>query len=820
MSNAAVGLLFAGWLIVFGLASWRGRRRAFGRDWAAVGALALATLGFFWRPLFTDKAWMPAGGGDLASFIYPMYQFTARHLRDGVLPLWNPYLYGGAPFAADLQSGVLYPVNWLFFLLSGGNVTYRLVEGMAFFHIFLAGATMYLCLRHLDREKLPAGAALTGAVAYMFSDVFLIHLGNLNLIAVAAWLPLVFLFFHRALSRSSAGQAAWAGLFLALAALAGHIQILLFIGLLLAAYAVFWLLAVRPSRRTLPRPRTASYTSPPPADRALPAPDRPAGPLTAITLLVVAALVAGALSAALLLPTLEMSQRTLRADLDYREASAFSLPPAKLIGLFVPAFFERDPALHWGPWDRVEVGYLGVLPLLLAGLALLLRRDRLNLFLLGLTGATLFAAFGGYSIVHGWVYDLLPGFGRLRAPARIVLLTDFALAALAARGLGALMRPLGPGPRAGWRSFDRLAPWLGFGAVLAAAPLTYYSLLIGQEKDPGLFARYAVAANGIILFLVFLLAGLLLLALRRWRWVRPAALGLLAAALVLVDLGSTGAYLDLGRKSPTDGFDHPEIIGFLKSDPSLYRIDTRTDIWDQWQPDTPLLHDIADVWGVVNPLTLADYNRYWENMGSRSSPLYDFLNAKYVIAKKDVTLDWTKFAPVFDRDPNLNVYLNRNALPRAFVVHQATVVADQDAAFAAIHQPGFDPGRAVVVESGRDLGPAPTDRSGVVQVTRYGLNRIEMDVDMPAAGYVILSEVFYPGWEARVDGRVTSVYRADYTFRAVYVEPGRHQVTLTFLPTSFYLGVGAAVAVLLLVLVLAVAKIVRRRSASARSGAD
>jgi hypothetical protein len=230
----------------------------------------------------------------------------------------------------------------------------------------------------------------------------------------------------------------------------------------------------------------------------------------------------------------------------------------------------------------------------------------------------------------------------------------------------------------------------------------------------------------------------------------------------------------------------------------------------------PLLHDIADVWGVVNPLTLADFDRYWENMGSRSSPLYDFLNAKYVIAKKDVTLDWNKFTPVFDGDPVLNVYLNRNSLPRAFVVHQATLVSDQGAAFAAIHAPGFDPGRSVVLEAGRDLNPATADHSGRVDVTRYALNHIDLAADMPADGYVVLSEVFYPGWEARVDGRVTSIYRANYAFRAIYVEQGKHQVTLTFRPTSFYLGAALSLVVLAGMIILSILGIARRKGVSAR----
>ncbi|MEW5961673.1 MAG: hypothetical protein AB1801_28480, partial [Chloroflexota bacterium] len=80
---------------------------------AAAGGLALATVGFFWQILLTPNAWMPAGGGDLAPFLYPNYRFAAEQLRQGTIPLWNPHLYSGVPFAADIQAGLFYPINLL-----------------------------------------------------------------------------------------------------------------------------------------------------------------------------------------------------------------------------------------------------------------------------------------------------------------------------------------------------------------------------------------------------------------------------------------------------------------------------------------------------------------------------------------------------------------------------------------------------------------------------------------------------------------------------------------------------------------------------------
>ncbi|MFB0547007.1 MAG: YfhO family protein [Anaerolineae bacterium] len=801
MSFTALLVLAGLWLMVYAVVHYLQRhgrlRESYRRDVLALGAIALATLGFFWRILFTEGAWMPAGGGDLASFLYPTYRFAAEGLKRGTIPLWNPYLYGGAPFAADIQSGLFYPVNLLFFLLTP-QLTYRAMELLAVFHSFLAGAFMYICLRYLEpaarsgkrsplqadfrsaaleadsnapdyessasgTQRLSSLAALAGAVAFMFSDYFVTHFGNLNLIAVGAWLPLIFLFYHRALTEGRWGLAAAAGVCLGMAALAGHIHPFLFIVFLLTlyfAYRVYLVLRRKP--------------------RALPS-------LVGIFALTLG--VALGVAALSLIPAYEMMGHTLRAEFGYEQASAYSLPPAKLIGLFIPTFFGRDPAVHWGPWERVEVGYIGVLPLLLALLALLLRRGALIRFWAGLAVLSLLLALGGNTIVHGWLYLLFPGFDRVRAPARFIYLMDFALAALAATGLDALLRPLPIGPRTAFRRLLRLAPWLLMATALLTVPLSYFAILISQDKDPGIFGRITSAANGLLFFLLVLALSLALLYIRRHRWVRSEVLGLLAVGLIAIDLASLGAYLDMGPVEPTQGFRHPEAIDFLKSDGDYYRIDTRTEVWHLWQPNTSLLHDIFDVWGIVNPLTLADYDRYWENMGSRSTPLYDFLNAKYVIARKDVVLDWDKFVPVFEGDPQVNIYLNTKALPRALVVHRALAVEDHERAFAAVQEEGFDPAVTVVVEGGKPLALSPPEPASV-DIVSHDLNEIDLAVTTPVEGYLVLSEVYYPGWWAYVDGRSAPVLRANYAFRAVYLEAGSHQVRLVFAPFSWKIGLG------------------------------
>jgi hypothetical protein len=746
----------------------------------------LFTLGYFWRILFTPDAWKPAGGGDLVSFLFPTYRFAAARFQAGDLPLWNPHLYGGAPFLADMQAGLFYPPNLLLFLLAP-DFPYKAMEGMSILHVFLAGVTMFLCLRHLSPGRpLRAPAALLGAVAYMFSDLFIVHFGNLNLIAVAAWLPLIALLFWRALCTRRLGLAVCAGFALAIATLAGHLQITLYIGLALAVAAL--VAAVETHRRR----------------------QGWAWPLLALA---VTTGVAIGLSAMALLPALQYARLSPRAVLPYKDAARYSLIPGLLGEMLVPALFgSREPGLYWGVWDRVAVGYLGIFPLILAGLAVLLRRGRRVRLFVVLAGVAFLLALGGQSVVHGWTYRLLPGFGQLRAPARFVVVLDFALAALAALGLDRLLGPLEPWARNTFRRVWRGLFLLSAAAAVVGGGWAYLVIYQAQDRDPALFWRVSAAGSGVILALLLLGAGLAWLGARRSGRLRRSTLAWLAVGLVFLDLSSVGAYTDLGDRPPTAGFDHPQVVAFLRDDPGFYRIDSRTDVAGVWQPDLTLLAGLDDVNGVDNPLVIADTHRFWEGTGGRSTPLYDLLGVRYVVGSKQVTLDTDKFVLAFDGDPTVDVYRNQRALPRAFVVHRSQVAADHEQAWKLLHQPGFDPATAVILESGRALDVPGVTAAAAVQLLLRQPDALEFQIDSPAEGYLVLSDPYYPGWRATVDGQPANILRADYAFRAVAVPAGVHRVTMAFRPGAWTAGLAISIATALVLLVLSGVWLLRRRA--------
>lgn len=709
----------------------------------------------YWRALFEPNSWLPAGGGDLASLIYPNYRFAAESLRAGEWPLWNPYIQSGAPFAADIQSGLLYPVNLVLFLLAP-ELTYRLVMGMALFHTWLAGALAYAAGRGIGQRR---WGALAAGIAYALSDFFVVHVGNLNLIAVAAWLPLVLLGGYKA---ATGGGPRWVGLGalgLAMAALAGHGQPLLYALVMLGLVSLA--LLRRPGRR--PSWRGAWRV------------------LGALALVVGLGLLAASIQ---LIPAAELTRLSVRSAIPYETSTEYSLPPEQLISLLVPGFFGRGPDAYWGQWLRTEAGYAGVLTLVLAVGALAIARSRRVgvLVAVGLGGLVL--ALGGYTAIHGLLYRFVPVFGSLRAPARAIALFDLALALAAGEALSRLVRPLSRRDRSELASFVRHV-WRAELSVLALAPLGLVLLMLLRE-NPAL-PRATGVVEGWLMLAVWLGGAATLLWGRRAGWLPAGALGAAAVGWLALDLVTNAQGLELTRRNPAAGFERPAVVEFLRADPEPFRIDTDTNVWDVWQPNTAMVQRLPDVVGGIHPLELADFRRYWSELGSRSTPLYDLLNARYLIAKKSTPLDAAKFRLVFDGDPQLSVYRNERALPRVFLVARATIEPAHEQVIARIHHEGFDPRREVVVERGEPLaGPLVVDNDA--RLVEYRTGRLAVEVDPTWPSYLVLSEVWYPGWSATVDGRAVPVERADFLFRAVRVNPGDRRVELRFEPTRWRLS--------------------------------
>jgi hypothetical protein len=165
----------------------------------------------------------------------------------------------------------------------------------------------------------------------------------------------------------------------------------------------------------------------------------------------------------------------------------------------------------------------------------------------------------------------------------------------------------------------------------------------------------------------------------------------------------------------------------------------------------------------------------------------------------------------FEGAPDLNVYRNRNFQPRVHLMGTTRIVPDQEAAFATLHDPAFQPLTEVILEGGEAL----TGPGGAASITSWGVNDVWVDTSSEAPGVLLMAQTWYPGWQARVDGGDWQpVLRADAAFQAVPVPAGQHTVELRFRSLRQTWGIVIALLTLVIVAVLMIFDGRRRRKAT------
>jgi hypothetical protein len=415
------------------------------RTWRWEFSVALAFAIFvallYMRLLFTNRV---LASGDILLYFYPYRDFAAAALREGQIPLWNPYIFMGAPFLANPQAAVLYPLHWP---LSWLPVTTQ-VYWSAALHTWLLAMGGYVLMRLWGQSRwagVIAGLVLAGSGFYGGL------IGHLNQMNGAAWLPwaMAVLVWEGKVSIHWTRSLRAIGLFallVALMLLAGHTQTV-YINLFGIGVWLVWPLLIGLGRNLSRRFGTSRKV----VETVQGSPQKDpnvtlstAQGLSALrttarrVAIYGAGVMVGALAAApQLLPTLELSARGLRqGGLSYGEASSFSLQPLKLWWTLLPSYGLADLGQIFGTSGYTEfVAYVGVIALLLAALGAW--RGRGAAWASGLLLAVLgiFLAAGRWNPVYYLLYWLVPGFDLFRAPARWMMLYTLGLAILAGSGV-------------------------------------------------------------------------------------------------------------------------------------------------------------------------------------------------------------------------------------------------------------------------------------------------------------------------------------------------------------------------------------------------
>lgn len=758
-------------------------------------------------------------GTPLLQFI-PWWDYAWEMISAGHLPLWNPYSGMGAPLLANYQSALFYPPTWPYYLLGifGG------AEGMAWWqalsvaaHLSWSGLGMALLARRLGLGGLAQAVA---GLSYGLSGYLVSRAGFLSINAAAAWLPWVLLSLTMVLEAEEKKEKRRSFVFLvvclALQLLSGHAQTTWYTWLLVGLWTAFrWAALWRAGQG-----RRVSANA---------------------ILLALAIWLALGLAAVQLLPTAEylaQSQRSTAVEFVY--ALNYSFWPWHLLTFLAPGLFGSPvTGDYWGfanYWE--DAVYVGVLPFLLAIGALWasLRRkpapervppalqSGLTWFLWMIVGVSTLLALGNFTPIYPWLYRHIPTFSIFQAPARWMLWAVFALSLLAAIGAERWRRPekralywtrLGTagafsimvGAGLGWYLLGEISPTfvratalLGFWCLGAGA----LSLLAPPARHPSAEPEQPEVVSK---------------SLSRLKWWSAAVVLWIMLDLLVADWGlNPGGPLALYGLSPTTGTIQALAQGgrlyipdqdeyWLKYERFL-RFDT-FDPGEDWlalravqMPNTNLLDGLAAV-NNFDPLVPGRFSD-WLEMLAEATPEVN----NQLLQLMDVGV-----IESLQRDQPYGVGFS--PLPsgaRLRWVPCQWIVSGEGEARQRVLSGEIDFDVQVVLEAPEHvttLGPScagpqqnpPATAQTLSLVNQEGdPNRLVINLQAPEAGWLVLSDVWYPGWQAWVDGRSGMIWRANFLFQAVQVESGSHQVILAYRPLPFGLGLGASLLSLLVLI--------------------
>jgi hypothetical protein len=698
----------------------------------------------------------------------------------GPATLWNPYLMSGYPAFADPQMTLWYPLRWL---LGHSEAWWNAYVLSAF---VLAGSFLYGYLYLLTRSRL---ASLVGGIIYCCSGFLWSHVTHPGITHAAAWIPLI-LWSLEALRRRV--RITWVVVLAVAVAncfLAGHPQLFVYAAGLTAFYVL------------------SQYRSPGTEFR------RWSGACLLGWFLGLC------LSAVQILPTLELRRYTPRTNWSYEAFVSHCLPPEQLPQLLFP-FVYGNANWFWTEapcppgigfeYPQECAGYSGVVPLLLAGVGLACaRRSRLAWLWLGWGLFCLLAALGDSGLLCRLLYHV-PVFNWFRATGRHLWGFPLAVAVLAALGVQALAR----------QPFCRTWRFLGRASLLGTAGLLLAWGAVAWEFHAGLFPRargHDVAWHfssspwhNPALGLPLLAFGVGLLALWLWLW-RP---GRLTASVLLgclaVDVGSFGLIWDWHRHCTTP-------VGQAQAVPEpLQECQARLEqagericsFWPYVRAEMAPTN-LTSLWRMRNaridsPLEFGSYAQLVTPPAVWKGPMADLLAIRYVQEVQPVTGSPAESGRWREKLRTSEGCIRENLhapLRRVWLADRLLVLSPAEQ-FRAL-QNGllpdgtmFDPYRTALVYEPVPLPIGGNDPSAGAEITHEEPCRIDVHTQATHNAFLVLNDLYYPGWRVYVDGQRQFLCRCDGLLRGVPLPAGGHRVRFEFRSNSFCAG--AAISLLTL----------------------
>jgi hypothetical protein len=748
----------------------------------AVPPVALLCLLFaFWLfnygPLqLTDRSVGDCGlwAHNMYNYYLPEYDYVFRRLASGSIPLWNSFQACGFPSLAVLQSGVFYLPNALFLLMPAEEA----ISYSTLLHLCFAAIFMGLFFKSLFPEAHPAGALVAG-LAFVFNPrmyEFVVFPGNFM---TACWLPAGMYFSEKVVRKRTLFSAGLLAFTISMIFLAGFAQVSVYIYEVMGVFLVFRLL------------------------QEICKGERPRAMLKVLGLLLTAGVTAALLAGPQLLPTYEL------VGLSARSLGTLTPQMSEVYGPEANAFL---------PWLRGMVDYSGTfalvdgkhpippwsLFLLLAPLAFLWKQHR---------------PVSGFFLVIGLVAFVLslgtntpPTGNWFTTPIRLRLIFYFSLSLLAGAGLSAVLDTEATGKL-------RRAGWIRLQGVLIIISVCFAGVGFLFLKDWFLLIGALIA--------IHLAISSLLVVVARRGMVREKKY-LLLLLLVVVVGESAFWYRNLVpfpmKVRPRENLYNHFLASALDS-PGRVHIENGWGMGFYGSPQVPeKFGSIYEKPVTTNwePLSLRHYQEFCNYLTGRNwyygrfqiagrpfnEKMFDMLSAKYIVFS-DAGKDWVKERlqkqpfearyRLLQDQGTAKIYQNLQALEYVNFATDWITVEGFAELVDKVEEANFDLKSTVLLQESLDEKPrqkpvgVPLAGADPIQSVKLGHENIEIDVETSQAGIVWVSDCYYPGWRAWVDGAKSNVLRVNHAFKGVFVEPGRHKIVMKFMPASFRRGVGLGI---------------------------
>ncbi len=709
---------------------------------AVLGILLGLVLIFYSPILFGGKfLWE-----DFVEQEFPFRTLATSSLAAGHIPQWNPYVFCGMPFIADIQVAFWYPFNMVqSFFVSGGHLSPVVMQWFIILHYFVAAAGMYLLVKNIFKTDYLS--AIFAAIVYAFSGYLTAQPMHQMIVYQLALFPFVVLLFLKGCD--SWKHSIGAGLVLGAMYLAGHPQTSLYLTLFLGLLAVYEIVyRIR---------------------------NKEAEKFTAMTFarMAVPALIAIGLFAIQLLPSQELAALSRRDVITFEKSVEGSLSLGHLVTLILPRLFGVTDAMreakvqYWnGPyylsWETMC--YIGVLPLLLAIVAAFGGKRKYVAFFAGMSLFAVLFSLGDHFFFYK-IFFQFPLFNKLRTPARMMMVFTFAMSGLAGVGLSQAIR----------RELPARTKNIIFGCM-AVFGLIWIAALAGMFTPQSFLATAPPEAAGSISWaaglaalpvLSMLIIGFLLI--QKKIGGMPLALGIIA--LTAIELFNYGMGINASKEDPRTAFsEQPGLVEQIKSDQAkeLSRARIRSQHAMLLKRNDGAYDRIQLLEG-YNPLVL-----------QRSSPectnpeiTADLLNIKWTVEEKGGGAGFVQ---------------RKTYLPRVKMYYKTSIHPDEEAKLLLKSDTTFDFRNTILLEEKPSADISVTDSSAKAAVSNFSENEIEAKVSTKENGMLFFSEVYYPAWHAYIDGKETKLYRAFTSLRAVEVPKGDHTIIMKYESDAFKTG--------------------------------